>query len=461
MGTTTAIDATVPGLGALAGEMVLAITVVVGLLVGPARPRAARLVATAGLAITLGLVLAGGDGRDPLGLGPHLTSDAATISARLTLLVLGLVTVMALAPGRGARAPLVVLSALGLIVVSAAASLVGLLLGLVLALLAAIRLGQQEVGPQRVGEPVASLRLTVAGFGIVAVAGILWCGLGGSMAWSEVRDGLAARPVLPPIAVPLILGLLLLGLLLGLLAPARVAPARGPVAAWLVVGPVAALAVLPHHLLLPMPPVPTLASVPQVMLVLGALLAIGSLTAALARGGALVDPPDGQTLARRLQTAAPGQLGLVWLGMAVLVPDDALRAATTGALVLAMAHLAAVSLATAAGRGLGDRLALTLLLLILAGVPPLTGWRPRFGLVDGLLAGEAYLACGLAVVATLLGFVVYLQPLIGLWRRPAAAFAPSSGATVLPLAGRLAIWVVLLLLLGLGLRGLVAWPMVG
>ena len=97
---------------------------------------------------------------------------------------------------------------------------------------------------------------------------------------------------------------------------------------------------------------------------------------------------------------------------------------------------------------------LTGLLISLAALPPLVGWRPRLDLFGALLVGDRYPALGLAVVGTLMGYLVYLRPLVELWREDMGDADVEVGSPVMPTllaAGLLAV------LLGWGL-GLVALP---
>jgi hypothetical protein len=170
-------------------------------------------------------------------------------------------------------------------------------------------------------------------------------------------------------------------------------------------------------------------------MVLGGVLAIGAFVAALGQH----DPH------RRLLIAAPGLLGLAWLGFARVVPDDAVRAGTTGLLASALALAAALLLLGRAHRSWPARTGVTVALLGLAAVPPLVAWRPRFALIEALLAGDALLACGLVSLATLLGMMVFLQPAVTLW--PGDPREPDTGQD--NPAGAVLAWLLLL--------GVIAW----
>ncbi len=255
-----------------------------------------------------------------------------------------------------------------------------------------------------------------------------------------MRDGLAARPSLPPVAVPLTLGLILGGLLLALLGPAwKSDPRRSlPLTAWLVAAPLLPIVAATRHLLLPMPASPDLQGVPLVPLVLGGVLMLGSFCSALV-------PRD---LVDRLLAAVPGHVGLTWLALAVLVPDDAVRAGTTALMIVVLSTVAVLVLLPSR-RSLPGRLAITLLLLQLAAVPPMVSWRPRFAQLEALLSGDELVACLLLSVGILLGYVVYLRPLPDLWRGGGAGAEESQ--LEVSSAGRVAAWIVLALVLAWGL----------
>ncbi len=444
MESVTLLDAAPLDLAVWRSELALAVTTALGLLVGANRPRARWLVALAGLAVTVGLAMPPWPAGTVSPLGPHLQVDGVTVTARLLLAGLALLTLASWPAARGAAAPYLTLWACGLLLMVESASMTALLLGCVLAGLGAVSLRHG------LGDHVASIRSLVGlGFAVAAMAGVLWCGLGGSTDLAAARDGLAARPSLPALALPLILGLLLLGLSLSVLAPLRMDGSRQVMrwAPWCVSGPLVALAIVPQRMLVPMPQAPLLEPAPLVVLALGGLLTIGGFAAALGR----LDP------ARRLLDAAPALLGLAWLGFALVVPDDAWRAALVGLLLAAMTMAAALILLAGPPPGTLRRLGLTVALLGLAPVPPLVAWRPRFATIEALLAGDALVACGLASLGTLLGFVVFLRPVASLWR--GAPSVPTAD-DVNP-AGRVLAWVVLVgaVAWGLGLAPL--WPATG
>jgi hypothetical protein len=429
------------------GQLVLVAVVLVGLLLGPARPRTARLVAIAGLALAAGVAWTSRTAASIMPMGSHLVVDPLAQTVGAVLSIVALAVAITVPRTKGWTTIPLALMLLGLLVMTQAASTVALLIGLLLAALGAIGIRQAHDGP-----PADRLRPAVTGFAIAAFAATLWSGLGGDVDLAAAREAIAARPALPPVAVPLVLGLLLIGVAGTLLTLARGVAPIGSMAAWLVVGPVAAIMILTHRLLVPLPVAGTLAAVPTTLLLLGSLLTLGSLLAAATC----------QDLVQRLQLAVPAQLGIGWLALAVPTSGPAGLAAIDGIVLFVPTHVAAVLMARHAQRGTAVRLALTVLLLQLAAIPPLALWRARYGLIDGLLAQEAITACVAVALATLLGLVVYLRPLIPLWRphtsddetATAAEAAtdiarPSGQATGLVIA-----WALWLFVLWLGWRGL-------
>ncbi|MEZ4386246.1 MAG: hypothetical protein R3D98_01460 [Candidatus Krumholzibacteriia bacterium] len=444
MDPATLLDALPLHLSSWRAELVVAVAALLALLVDQERPRTRWLVCLAGLAVALGLALPPWPADAMRALGPHLLIDPLSVAARLVVLLLALVTVAHWPAGRGSAAPFLLVAVLGLLVMVEAATLTALLLGCALAGLGAVLVRRS------LGDRVAAVQgLVTLGFALAAFGGVFWCGLGGSVDLAAARGGLAARPLLPALAVPLVLGLLVLGLALACLAPLRRDGSRlqalwGP---WFAGAPLLALVAVPSRLLLPMPQVPTLAAVPAVWLALGGLLAVGGFTAALGQ----TDPRQ------RLLAAAPGQLGLGWLGFAVIVPDDAPRAATAGLLLAVVAQAAALMLWARAAPGVARRAGLTVALLGLAAVPPLVVWRPRFAMLESLLADDQLVACGLVSLATLLGFVVYLQPLIALWR---GVETVADGPDTNP-AGQVLAWLLLGCAVAWGLGLVPAWQVAG
>lgn len=383
-------------------EMVVGLAAVLAMALGPARSSWQRHAVLAGLAM------------------------AAVLAPRDQALTIGMsvVAVASLRGGRGAVAPAVALTTLGLLLLAEATSLTHLLAALTLAgtgLTLVRRLdGHGDQG------------LAALGFALAACGGILWCGLGGSVDFAAAREGLSDRASLPPLAVYLPLPLLLGGLVLGLLAPVR---AASPVtAAWLVTVPIPALLASTVRVVLPLPPVPTLQVVPMVLLVLGGVLALGSLLAALARTDA----------AGRYLISAPALLGLAWIALS-LTGDPAMVTAATAMVRLAVPALfVAVLLLHGSGPWAVQSLGLTLPAWILTAVPPLPAWQPRVELLQGLLANEAWWACGLAGLATLLALPTYLLPVIDRWRdRRTEAESPPP---VDPL-GRALAWLLLVLII--------------
>lgn len=432
------LDAAPLDLMAWRSELMLALVVALGLLVPGGRPQIRWTLTLGGLALAVGLALPPWPIGPVAPLGPHLLVDGLTVASRLVVLLLALAAVASWPASRGAPAPSLALSALGLLLMIEAVTMPALLLGCVLAGLGAVQVRQGA------GLPVAAVHALVGqGFAIAAFAGVLWCGLGGSVDLAAARDGIAARPTLPAGAVPLVLGLLLLGLVLSCLAPLRGADERGAerLGAWFATAPLVALAAVPYRLLMPLPLVPTLTGAPVVMMVLGGVLAIAALVAALGQ-----DDPR-----RRLLNAAPGLLGLAWLGYANVVPDDAVSAAVTGLLAAVLALAAGLLLLPRVRRAWPWRLGVTVALLGLASVPPLVAWRPRFALIEALLVSDALLACGLVSVATLLGLMVYLQPAVELWR----AGPDQDDATHDNPAGTVLAWLLLLIVVVWGLGW---WP---
>lgn len=439
MEPVTLLDTAPLDLTAWRSELMLALAVALGLLVPGGRPQVRWALTLGGLALAVGLALPPWPAGPVAPLGPHLLVDGLTVASRLVVLLLALASVAGWPASRGASAPSLALSALGLLLMIEAVSMPALLLGCVLVGVGAVQVRQA------CGFPVAAAHALVGqGFAIAAFAGVLWCGLGGSVDLAAAREGLAARPSLPGGAVPLVLGLLLLGLALSCLAPLRGAGERDDrLGVWFATAPLVALATVPYRLLMPMPLVPTLTGAPVAMMVLGGVLAIAALVAALGQH----DPR------RRLLTAAPGLLGLAWLGYANVVPDDAVTAAVTGLLAAVLALAAALLLLPRVNRSWTWRLGVTVALLGLASVPPLVSWRPRFALIEALLVSDALLACGLVSLATLLGLMVFLQPAAELWRagrdEPEAVHDNPAG-TVLA-------WVLLLIVVAWGLGWWPAW----
>lgn len=440
MEPVTLLDAAPLDLTAWRSELMLALVVALGLLVPGGRPGVRWSLTLGGLAVAVGLALPPWPVGPVAPLGPHLLVDGLTVASRLVVLLLALASVATWPASRGAPAPSLALSALGLLLMIEAVTMPALLLGCVLAGLGAVQVRQASGFPV-----VAAHALVGQGFAIAAFAGVLWCGLGGSVDLAAAREGLAGRPTLPAGTVSLVLGLLLLGLVLSCLAPLRGAAERGAdrYDAWFATAPLVALAAVPYRVLMPMPLAPTLTGAPVVMMVLGGVLAIAALVAALGQ-----DDPR-----RRLLTAAPGLLGLAWLGFASVVPDDAVNAAVTGLLASVLALAAGLALLPRVGLAWPWRLGVTVALLGLASVPPLVVWRPRFALIEALLVSDALLACGLVSLATLLGMLAFLQPAAGLWRAgrevPEAAHDNPAGAVLA--------WLLLLTVVAWGLGWWPAW----
>jgi len=377
-------------------EVALAVTVALAVLVGDRRPAWQRLVGVAGLALAVGLAFWSRPAAAVTPLGMHFVVDSLVPWPRLLICGMSLTAVTAMRGRDGALTPALALATLGLLLLIQATTLTGLLLGLTLA-----GVGLTLV---RGGAGVTS----AVGFAMVAFGGVLWCGLGGDIDFAAARNGLAIRATLPTLAVLFPLALLCCGLLLTVLTPWRSGAIAAPpaAAAWLATAPLPVLVLVCHRLLIPLPTASTLLAVPWVLLALGGLLTVGGLIVALSR----------DDLTGRLLAAAPAMLGLAWSGLSLLNSSVAREAALATALLAAPVLLAALLLL--AGGGPRRLLAggVTCALMTLAAVPPLPGWRPRLDLCDGLLAGEAWLSCGLVGLGTLLGAMVFLAPLVGLWR---------------------------------------------
>jgi NADH:ubiquinone oxidoreductase subunit 2 (subunit N) len=429
-------------------ELALAATVVATLIVRRLGSRAVLLVGSAGLALAAGLALSAPSAGDAVAVGGHLLADGATRVARLVLTLTALATVLALPARRSEAMPAIALATLGHLFCTAAIGLGGLLLGLVLAAAGSL------LARRAVDDPgVAAHRLASVGFALAAFAGAFWCGLGGDLTFAEIRETIAARPSLPPLAVPLVLVLLLTGVLLALLAPARprraasaLATSPTPLGFWLVSAPLVPLVFVPQRLLLPLPQVAPLAPANDVLVALGAILVLASFGIALLERG----------LAARLLAAAPGQLGLAWLGFALVVPDDAIRAGAGGVLLVVPLQVATGLLV--ATRSRPAAVAVTLALAGLATVPPLLGWRLRYVTIEALLAGDALLTCGLVTLATLLGYVVYLRPVVHLWRDHDPEGSRATGRPTTP--GVIAGWLLLGLLFIWAHAASLRWPLV-
>lgn len=448
MDANSLIAVTPLALGPWRVELVLAATVAATLIAGRRGSRSALLVGSAGLALAAGLALTAPAAVDAVATGDHLLADGATHVARLVLTLTALASLLALPARQSAATPPVVLATLGHLICTAAIGLGGLLLGLALAAVGSL------LARRAVDDPGAGAhRLASVGFALAAFAGAFWSGLGGDLTFAEVRETIAARPSLPPLAVPLVLVLLLIGVLLALLGPARprgaarvlpVSPT--PLGVWLVSAPLVPLVFVPQRLLLPLPQVAPLAPANDVLVVLGAILVLASFSMALLE----------RDLAARLVAAAPGQLGLAWLAFALVVPDDAIRAAAGGVVLLVPLQVATGLLV--ATRSRPADVAVTLALAGLAAVPPLLGWRLRYATIEALLAGDALLTCGLVTLATLLGYVVYLRPAVRLWRvrDVQVSRAPSRPTIAGAVAGWLLFGLVLIWAHVVSLR----WPLV-
>jgi NADH-quinone oxidoreductase subunit N len=185
---------------------------------------------------------------------------------------------------------------------------------------------------------------------------------------------------------------------------------------WLTVAPPLAAASMLQRVLAGVGPATGQSAATFVATALAAVLVVVGFVAAMVQ----------ERLARRLAWAALGQAGLALLGFA---SGAAAPAAMPLALLLAVApaQLGAMLLAEALDDGTwrprwreAQLLLLAGLLLSLAGLPLLAGWRPRVELFAGLQAADLRLGLAVAAGGTLLALVAYLRPLVDLWRTPAA-----------------------------------------
>jgi NADH-quinone oxidoreductase subunit N len=274
------------------------------------------------------------------------------------------------------------------------------------------------------------------GWGLTAFGGTLWCGLTGSLDLVIGAAALAERPSLPPTALPLLLSLVGVGLGLVVLGePGRFRRDEAPVVppvltGWFTLVPLAGLVPMLQRVLAGVAPMPAQppSPVPGVVVLLAGLLTVVGFLAALSHGR-----PE-----RRLAWAASGLAGLAVLGLAGTNPASG-ELALALVLVAAPAHVAALALVDPTGRPTWRRarpLLLTGLLLALAALPPLAGWRARLDLLTFFLETDQYLALALASVGTLLGVVTYLPLMAGSWRAAAtdltdAAPAPAGWSLLL------------------------------
>jgi NADH:ubiquinone oxidoreductase subunit 2 (subunit N) len=284
------------------------------------------------------------------------------------------------------------------------------------------------------------------GFVLLAAGAVLLAGLTGSLHLAETSQRLALRPYLPPVALPLLLGLVGVGLVLALLGePGRFAGTVPPaLTGWLTTAPLLGLvALLLRVLEQPAGPLSTWA---VGILIVGGFLA------------ATVQP----RLERRLAWAATGQAGLA-LMIVVSEPGAGHDAAVQHLLVFVPAQFGALLLCreapTTGPRHRAGLIVLVALLLILAALPPLSGWRARVAMLQILLAGDHHLAAGLVLLGTLLGIVVYIRPIVDFWRRDPQQSRPSSGTEATATTPWPALLTAVALLGVLLARGLGQWPL--
>jgi len=422
VGPGQTLDVPVVTFAAWRPELVLAATLVLGLLAGARARRHVQFAVVAGLVVAAVLAAIDQDGGGPAGrpshpLGAHFVVDGPAALARLALTALAALVAGVLPRGQHRSATMLVAATLGLVWLTEATTAAAVLLAVGTAVVGgSMSAWFAASGGQR--RAVRRWHLTAAlGFAVLAYGLALWSGLAGTLEFGEAAANLAARPSLPPLALPLVLSCLGVGLVLSLLGePGRfqdgdleVVPAA--LTGWLTVAPLVGLVVLVHRL------VPaTDSAAPAVSDFMGALAAV------LVIGGFLAAAVQSR-LQRRLAWAAAGQVGLALLGHAAASSGGGLAISMRCVLTFAPAQLGAVLLSGAiAGPGhVGLRrgalpVLLAGFLVSLAAVPPLAGWRPRFELLQALVAGDRYLLGGVAAAGTLFGCVVYLRPLVGLWR---------------------------------------------
>jgi len=434
------LDVPVVMLNAWRPELALTVTLLVGFGLGRRLRQRIRLVLLAGLALAAGFA-----GRD-LGtvpaypLGEHFRVDGPAGVVRVAVLSAALLVALALPRGAWRAAPLLALSALGLVWLGEAVTVGALLVAIAASILGGSLAAWFAATVER-RRAVRRWHLTATlGFAVLTGGAALWSGLAGTLRLDAATAGLAGRTGLPPLALPLILACLGVGLVLALLLePGRfqegereVLPAA--LTGWLTAVPPIALVILLHRLLPAATAGAPFAVVPDLIGAIAVVLVFGGFLAALAQ----------RSLPRQLAWAAAGQVGLALLGYATAVPGGGVAVAGQHVLVFAPAQLGAILLAGILGEngrahGLRDAMAVLLvgLLLSLAAVPPLAGWRPRLGLLQALVAGDRYLLAGAAAVGTVLGCVVYLRPLVGLWRRRLDGHiaAPAGNPAALPAPG--------------------------
>lgn len=386
-------------------------------------------------------------------LGPHFTIDATVSLVRFAILIATFLTVLNLPGDKGGRgAVMLVVAALGLILLAEAATLGGLLLAVAVFIIGAgLAAWFHAAAAGRAAVRRWHLTSTV-GFSLLAFGAVLWSGLAGALDIALSLVNLASWPFQPPLALPVILGMLGVGLALVLLGePGRFAPDSGAaqydddpgpqgqqerhsailpllpfaLTGWLTAVPALAFAALLQRMLQGVPPVEPLGILPDLVTSSAVVLLLGGYLAAVTR----------RSLERRLAWAATGQVGLALLGFSALAGSAAQTAVLPVLLVFAAAQLGAMILAGAGGASRCVRPAcrpapilMATMLLALAALPPMAGWRPRLVLMQELVAAGQHLGAGLVIAGTLLGCFVYLRPLVDLWRMdPAAADLDKAG----------------------------------
>jgi NADH-quinone oxidoreductase subunit N len=420
-------------------ELTLALTALLALVVGLRTAPVARLLTVAGLALAAGLawsdLAAAGGAAAAEPWGAHLTVDAVARLVRRALLLAALLVWLAWRPGDARAGGGLALSALGACWLAGAATVTGLLLAVAVMVTGGSLLGWLGAAGATSRNAVGRWHRTASlGFAGLAAALALLAGLAGSLSLEQLLPSLADRPTLPPLTLPLLLALAAVSLALAVLGePGRFHGGGGEVVppavtGWLTAAPALGLAGVLHRVLVGVPPAPPLAGVPDLVALLAGVLVVGGFLAALAQ----------TALVRRLAWAAGAHVGLALLAVtATATGSDPALAPAPGLQAFAAAQVIALVLAGVATTGRVPRLlrapvavALALALLSLAAVPPLPGWGARRELLDALLAAGRWPALGLAITGTLMGYAVYLRPLMDLWRFAAGGESAPAAAAV-------------------------------
>ncbi len=465
-------------------ELLLAGTVLLGLLAAGARTaRLTRPVLLGGLAAAAIAAMLAWPAAPAQPLGVHLTVDATAGLVRLAVLLATFLTVLNLPRTDHRAAVMLSLAALGVIWLSEAATVGALLLAVAVYIVAAGLGAWFAAAPVDRGAVRRWYLTGTLGFALLAFGAVLWSGLAGTPDLAVSAREIARWPYLPPLALSALVACAGAGLAMALLGEpgrfAEVSRAAGDRAArglrlrdhdrrvlapamtgWLTAVPPLGLCALLERSLRDLPPTRPLSDAAEMLVWAAGLLLIGGFLAALTR----------RDLERRLAWAAVGQVGLAMLGFAVVAGGGAGGVGGVGGvalsslLVFAAAQIGALLLADlvtrldAAGR---RRQLLPFLmggmLLALAALPPLAGWRPRLALLQALVAGDRYAAAALVLGGQLLACFVYLRPLVDLWRQDGGTTADAVRAEpAWPLAALLSAAALLAVLLawGLGLLGL-------